>query len=78
MRFRKPEGLEFVARNADERSEARFYYAILFPLCLIGSIGSRVMRAAGLGSRRLPSPALSIWSDARRQVNTIVPYIMMR
>jgi hypothetical protein len=78
MLSRKPEGLALVERHADERSEARFYYAILFPVCLIGSVASRLMRVAGLGPRRLTSPALSIWSEARRQVNTIVPYIMMR
>jgi hypothetical protein len=78
MSFRKSETLALVDRNAAERSEARFYYAILFPVCLIGSVGARLMRFAGFGARSLSAPSLSVWSDARRQVNTIVPYIMMR
>lgn len=78
MLLRKPEEMVMAARNA-ERSEARFYYFVLFPLCLVASLIGRVLRLVGLGGARLAqTQGCSVWADARRQVNTIVPFIMMR
>jgi hypothetical protein len=65
MLMKKPEHAVAGARGG-ERAEARFYYVVLFPVCLAASIISCIGRPA------------SIWSEARRQANTIVPFIMMR
>lgn len=65
MLMKKPEHALGGARSG-ERAEARFYYFVLFPVCLAASAIACCARPA------------SIWSEAKRQVNTIVPFIMMR
>lgn len=77
MFSRKYKG-ELMLQHRDELNEARFYYVVLMPVCLIASVIS-MFSAAVTGARagEANSP-FSIWSKARSQANTIVPYIMMK
>lgn len=70
--------IELTPERRNERKEARFYYVVLMPVCLIASVISMISATAtGARASEMNSP-FSIWSKARAQANTIVPFIMMK